>query len=336
MSIWIDILWLILGLGLIAYALTGGADLGAGLWTLLARGPRRVEQQKLVKAAIAPIWEANHVWLIFVIVVLFTAFPRAFAAISIALHIPIGLTLIGLVFRGAAFSFEAYGIQADRTRVRWISVFSWSSLVTPFFMGTIIGALSSGEIRIIGGQVTTGFVAGWTRAFAVLAGVFTLSLFALLAAVYLAAEAKGEVREDFRRRALAMEVVAGLLSAGVLLLAREQAPPLYGRLLGDPWLWLVQAVTALLALLTCLFLWFGRFGSARLTAPAQVAMVIIGWGVAMDGHFILPDVALTNAGAQPAVLPAVTLALAIGALLLGPALWYLFYVFKSSKNEPRR
>jgi cytochrome d ubiquinol oxidase subunit II len=325
---WATALYVIIGIGLVAYSLTGGADLGAGLWTLLASGPRKEEQQKAARLAIAPIWEANHVWLIFVIVVMFSAFPRAFATISIALHIPVALALVGLVFRGAAYSFHAYGIQAERTRAYWAHVFTWSSLITPFFLGSVIGALGSGAIRVQGGQVTTGFVAGWTTPFALAVGLFALGLFGLLAAVYLAAETSGELSEDFRRRALAMEIVAAVLAAGVFLLAIRHAPELSLGLARSPFTWPVQLATASAALATLVLLYKRRYRIARFTVAMQVGLVILGWGAAMDRRFVMPDISIMNAGSQGSVLPYLVLALGCGTLLLGPALWYLYRVFK--------
>src|SRR5690606_19033775 len=228
MTPWADVLWLAIGAGLIVYALTGGADFGAGVWSLLARGPRKDAQRAAVHHAIAPIWEANHVWLIFVIVVLLSAFPRAFSAISVALHIPIALALLGIVFRGAAFAFHAYGIHTDRTRQVWSRVFYVSSIATPVLLGNIAGALGTGQIRVLDGRVTTGVLAGWTAPFAWVVGAFTLALFATLAATYLCAEAEDRaLSDDFRRRAIAAELVTGVLAGLVPWRASVEAPLLY-------------------------------------------------------------------------------------------------------------
>jgi cytochrome bd ubiquinol oxidase subunit II len=326
-----DVFWLVIGLGLVAYVLTGGADLGAGLWDLLASGPRREAQRRAIKHAIAPIWEANHVWLIFVIVVMFSAFPRAFATIATALHIPIGLALIGLVFRGAAFVFHAYGIQADRARDAWASLFAWSSLVAPFFLGTVIAALASGEVRVYEGRVISGFFAGWTGAFALLVGLFALALCAMLAACYLVAETDAELAEDFSRRAMFAELAAGPLAFAVLALASRQAPLLFENLI-KPVPIIVQVAAALAAGTTLLLLRGTRRRFARYSAALQVALVLIGWGLAMDRHFILDTLPIAAAGTQPSVLPALLLALSLGAMLLAPALWYLFRVFKLKSN----
>jgi cytochrome bd ubiquinol oxidase subunit II len=334
MTFWAEILWLTLGAGVILYALTGGPDLGAGVWNLLASGRRKAEQREALLHAIAPIWEANHVWLIFVIVLMFSAFSRAFSAISIALHIPIALAVLGIVFRGAAFAFHAYGIHTDRTRRRWSRVFSISSGLTPLLLGNVAGALGTGEIRVIDGRVTTGFLAGWTTPFAWLVGAFTLALFATLAAVYLCAEADDPaLADDFRTRALGSEVVTGVFAALVVWSARSAAPALYSVLMSSAWTWLVQAATAALALSTMALLWTRRPRLARYTCALQATLVVLGWGLAMDHHFILPDVSVASAISYAPVLPVFAIAFAGGALLLIPAFLYLLRVFKLARKH---
>jgi len=332
---WSEILWAVMGLGLVVYAVTGGADLGAGAWSLFASGPRKQEQREAVQHAIAPIWEANHVWLIFVIVVMFSAFSRAFAVISTALHVPIALALVGIVLRGAAYSFRAYGIQGDRARIGWERVFAWASLVTPLFLGSVVAGVSSGSIRVEKNHVTTGYFAGWTSLFAVAVGAFTLSLFVLLSAVYLAGDTEGEVSNDFRRRALWMEGIAALLAAVTFGLAAKDAPPLFANLARSSWTWPVQGATAAAAALTIALLWTRRSRLARYTVAAQAGLVVLGWGLAMHGHFVLPDVDLAMASPHPEVMPSIALALAIGSVILIPALVFLYRVFKSSAHEPR-
>lgn len=327
-----DLFFVFIGLGLIAYVLTGGADLGAGLWDLVASGPRQQQQRGAIKHAIAPIWEANHVWLIFVIVVLFSAFPRGFATLATALHIPIGLALIGLTLRGAAFVFHAYGIQADRARSAWAAAFAWSSALTPVALGSVIAALGSGAIVLRHGQLDSGFLAGWTTPFAAAVGLFALALCALLSACYLVAETQGALQQDFRRRAQAANLVAGVLALLTLGLAWEQAPLLFQRLIGSLAPLLVQGAAALCALLT-LWLLRGRHPArARYSAAAQVALVLVGWGLAMDRHLLLPALPIAEAGAQPAALRALLIALGCGALVLAPALIYLFRVFKAARH----
>jgi cytochrome d ubiquinol oxidase subunit II len=162
-----QVIWLVMGAGVIAYALTAGADFGGGIWHLFARGPRAARERAAIEHAIAPIWEANHVWLIFVVVMMFTAFPSAYAVVTTALHIPVTLALIGIVVRGSAFVFHAYDVRPREGRGLYSFAFGLSSLVTPLFLGDVLGALSTGEIRWDGRHVTTGFFAGWTTPFAI-------------------------------------------------------------------------------------------------------------------------------------------------------------------------
>ena len=324
-----ELYWYIMGVGLVAYVLTGGADFGGGVWDLLATGPRKQAQRRAIEHAIAPIWEANHVWLIFVVVLMFTVFPTAFAVVGTALHIPLTAALIGIVLRGTAFTFRAYGLEPDHRRAAWGRLFAWSSAVTPVFLGAALAGVSTGAIRVVDGQVTSGFVAGWTTGFAWMVGLFALALFVMLAAVYLTADTEGEVQEDFRRRALISEMVAGALAGAVFWRSSIDAPQLFDHLAGSAWTWPVQGTTAALALTTVGLVWSRHYRWARFTVAAQVAMVIVGWGLAMDGHIVLPDLPLSDAGSQASVRAAVGPALAAGALLLLPALWFLFKVFKS-------
>jgi cytochrome d ubiquinol oxidase subunit II len=327
-SPWAEALYAILGLGLVVYAVTGGADLGAGLLSLLSHGPRKAEQERAVREAIAPIWEANHVWLIFVIVLMFSGFPRAFAALGVALHVPLALALLGIVFRGAAYVFHAYGIQTAEARAGWSRVFGWASILTPLALGSVVAAISSGDIRVGAEGVTTGFLAGWTTPFALAVGLFALALFALLAAVYLAAETDGAVSDDFRRLAVACELAAGAMALATFLLAARYAPELFENLRSSGWTWPIQGATAAAALTTLGCLRRRATGPARVSAAVQVALVVAGWGLALRGHFILPDLSLAAAATHPEVLPALVVAVGAGSLVLVPALAYLFWVFK--------
>jgi cytochrome d ubiquinol oxidase subunit II len=329
-----EIMWFVMGAGVIAYALTGGADFGGGVWHLFARGTARErdDQRRAIEHAIAPIWEATHVWLIFVIVMMFTAFPRAFAAISIALHIPITLALVGIVMRGSAFVFYAYDLRGREHGRAWSLAFGISSLLTPLVLGAILGALSSGAIRWDGEHVTTGYLVGWTGLFALGTGVFATALFALLSAVYLAADTAGALSELYRKRALWMEGLCGVLAFAVFVLAEYEAPLLFVDLAGSSLTPPIQIATALAALTTIVLLFKRRVRAARFSVALQVGLVVIGWGFAMGGRIVLPDITLANAGTRSAVVSALLPALAVGALLLGPSLWYLFRIFKSGRS----
>ena len=179
-----------IGVALALYFLFGGADFGGGVWDLLASGPRAAAQRRAIAAAIGPVWEANHVWLILVVVILFTGFPPAFAAISVALHVPLTLFLIGVVLRGSAFAFRSLDMSGHRGQQRYGLVFSMASTIAPVLLGTIVGALVSGNIRVQDGLVTSGFFAPWLAPFPLAVGVFALALCALLAATYLTVESR--------------------------------------------------------------------------------------------------------------------------------------------------
>ncbi|HZO86232.1 MAG TPA: cytochrome d ubiquinol oxidase subunit II [Verrucomicrobiae bacterium] len=312
---------------LILYALLGGADFGGGIWDLLAFGPRAERQRATIARAVAPVWEANHVWLILVVVILFTAFPKAFAAMMIALHIPITLMLIGIVLRGSAFAFRK--TPGD---LRWSRLFGISSAITPFFQGMVLGALTTGEIRVVDGAVASGYFAGWPSPFAVACGFFALTLFSFLAATYLTLDSRddGEVQSDFRRRALWCELILGMIALIVFATSERGAPRMYGGLTAwwAPWL---LAATSLCALAACTGLWVRRFALARLAAIGQVTLILTGWCVSQFPHLITPDLTVYNTAAPLVTLELLLAALALGALVLFPSLAYLFTVFKSSR-----
>ena len=204
------------------YVLTGGADFGGGVWDLLASGPRRNQQRQFIAQTIGPIWEANHVWLVLVVVLTFTAFPAAFATLGTVLHLPLAVMLVGIVLRGAAFVFRSYGSRSREQRRNWGRTFAVASTLTPLLLGIVIGAISTGAVgaaqaRIGAATFRDVFVAPWWSPFPVAVGVLALALFAMLAAVYLAYETHDEaLREDFRRRALAAAAAVFVAAFGAL------------------------------------------------------------------------------------------------------------------------
>lgn len=325
---------------LILYALMGGADFGGGFWDLFASGPRAKRQRRQIADAIAPIWEANHVWLILVIVLLFTAYPVAFAGMMNALHIPLMAMLIGIVLRGSAFVFRKYDAGDDRVQRRWNRVFGVSSLVTPFLQGLCLGGLASGAIRVEAGRVTTGFFAGWTDGFAVACGAFAVVLFAFLAAVYLTVDAASDakVQDDFRKRALLAEVALAPVAAAVFFAAQQGGAPKMFHELTRWWAPLLLAATSACAIAALVALWTRRFRLARAAAIGQVTLILGGWSVAQFPHLIVPDLDIFNTAAPVITLRLLVIALAVGALVLLPSLYYLFRIFKggaNSSSEPK-
>ncbi len=315
---------------LILYALLGGADYGGGVWDLFAVGPRADEQRKLIAKAISPVWEANHVWLILVLVILFTAFPPAFAAIATALHIPITLMLIGVVLRGTAFTFRTYDVQRDDVQRRWSLVFSIASIITPVLLGTTLGAIASGTIRVENGLVTSGFWNSWLAPFPLAVGFFALALFAFLAAVYLTLEAEERaLQEDFRRRALLSGVVVGALALTVFILAGTGAPTVRAGISRTWWALALHFFTAIFASGAFFTLLTRRYKAARLCAAAQVTLILLGWALAQFPHLLEPDLTITSAAAPRITLQLLLGALAAGAVLLFPSYYYLIRVFKA-------
>jgi cytochrome bd ubiquinol oxidase subunit II len=342
---------------LVLYALLGGADYGGGVWDLFAFGRRAREQRALIAEAIGPVWEANHVWLILVIVILFTAFPPAFAVIATALHIPITLLLIGIVLRGTAFTFRSYDVQRDDVQRRWSLVFSIASIITPILLGIILGAIASGTIRVDNGMVTSGFVKTWFAPFPLSVGFFALALFAFLAAVYLTVEAEQcelqteqhelqseqresdhtqqtqaaprKLSEDFRLRALLAGVAVGLLALTVFVLAGTGAPSVRAGISRTWWALGLHLVTAIFAIGAFATLWTRRYRVARILTAGQVTLILLGWAFAQYPNLVEPDMSITAAAAPPITLELLLIALAAGALLLFPSYYYLIRVFKA-------
>lgn len=322
-------------LGLILYGVLGGADFGGGVWDFFARGPRKQAQRDAIARAMGPVWEANHVWLIFVVVMLFSIFPTAYYAVSIGLFVPFHLVIVGITLRGAAFAFRAHLSHiGDRRPGVWGVVFGVSSVITPVLLGMCFGAVSTGALRTDGERVWhEGAAAPWLTPFAVAMGAGALSLFAYLAAVFLCAETKGELREDFRRRALAAGTV---VVAGATL----TVPLMYltARHLWDRFLTVrslpVVALGVVSALVSGAALLRRRYALARVSAIAQVVFLLIGWALAQYPYLIYPDLTLANVVPDPTTMKFVLETLPIGALFLVPSLWLLFKVFKGPKIKP--
>jgi cytochrome d ubiquinol oxidase subunit II len=311
------------------YVLLGGADYGGGIWDIFAFGPRAEKQRELIEHAIGPVWEANHVWLILVIVILFTAFPPAFSAIAIALHIPLTLLLIGIVLRGSAFTFRTYDSRRDRVQRRWSRIFSIASIVSPVLLGIVVGSITSGRVAVRGGFPVYGFMGSWLGLFPFAVGLFALSIFAFLAAVYLTVEAGDrELEDDFRKRALISGIAVGALALAVFLLAGKYAPKVREDLGASIWAFPLHLATAICALGTFATLWLRRFRFARFLAAAQVSFILWGWALAQYPFIVVPDVTIYSAAAPKITLRFLLVALGLGSLILFPSFFYLFRVFK--------
>jgi cytochrome d ubiquinol oxidase subunit II len=318
-------------LSLTAYVLFGGADFGGGVWDLLASGPRRAEQRRLIAQAIAPVWEANHVWLILAIVLLFTCFPVAFARMSIVLHIPLTLMLIGIVLRGSAFMFRSYGGGGART-------FAIASLMTPVLLGIAVGAVASGALGETGSGKRETFLAAyvqpWLTPFAFAVGAFALVCFAFLAAVYLTLEAQDPaLQDDFRSRAI-VSAVAVFVMAVVGLVLSPEAPLVHRGLLAARWALGLHLLTGGAAVTVFWALWTRRYRVARVAVAAQVTLIVWGWGVSQYPYLLPPDLTIDAAAAPRVTLALALAAVSAGAVVLFPSLYYLLKIFKGRSAAP--
>jgi len=321
-----------------AYVLLAGADFGGGVWDFFARGDRRQAQRDLISHAIAPIWEANHVWLILVIVLLFTCFPAAFSTIAILLHIPLTLMLLGIVLRGSAFIFRSYGSERDVTQQRWGRVFAIASIATPVLLGMCVGAVATGAVGATvvspSGSFVSQFIRPWLTMFGVGVGLLALALFSFLAAVYLTVEAEGtELQEDFRTRALWSAGAVFVIAFGVLALSWTEAPMVRQMLMAGPWALPLHIVTGIAAITAIVALWTRRFRLARVAAAAQVTFILWGWAAAQYPYLLPPTLTIEAAAAPNRTLVLILWALAAGACVLLPSLYYLFRIFKLQRRS---
>lgn len=329
----------LVGAGLIAYAVLGGADFGGGVWDLLARGPRVEQQRAAISHALGPVWEANNVWLIYVITVTWTTFPVVYGSVSTALFIPIVLALVGIVLRGAGFGLRSQYARNAGMAIAWGYIFNGASVIAPFLLGALAGGIASGHIRVHDGVVSANYWTTWTTPFALTCGAFAVALCATLAATYLAVEAKTDdnvaLTEDFRIRALAAGAVTAALGALAALLAAFESPRLWSGLIGNALPLSLGAM--LIGLATAYALLAQRLTLARYLVAGEMACILAAWAVAQYPYLIIPDVTIANAAAPESVLLAATVASIAGMLLLLPSLWYLFYVFKSRPHDaPQR
>ena len=318
-----DVAGVILFTGVVFYAVFGGADFGAGFWDLTAGGAEQGRRPRaLIDAAVGPVWEANHVWLIFCLVVLWTAFPSTFAAIMTTLAIPLVIAAFGIVVRGVGFAFLRVSTRLSRQRMFGVA-FATSSVITPFFLGAVAGGIASGRVPV-GGNGDP--LDSWVNPTSMLGGLFAVVACAYLAAVFLVYEADRRGDEDlvraFRARAIGAAAVAGPVSIAGLFVLADDSPRLHDRLLGAALP--VVVVSVLLGLVALVLLVRGAAPFARVAAAAAVAAVIASWGIAQ-----YPFTLGTRLPLDQAAAPATTLAWVLGTFvvavaLIGPSLVWLY------------
>ena len=334
------LLGIILVGALTLYLLLGGADFGAGIWTLFAQDSRGAEQRALIDRAIGPIWEANHVWLIIVVTILFTAFPHAFSLISTRLHIPLTIMLIAVVLRGTTFAVRTHDIaprkdsRQDGSRRVFRSIFAASSFLAPSMLGLTLGAIASGRVLGPAGSFHDAFVAPWLAPFPLIVGLLTAALAAHLAAVYLLIESGvPSLMSLFRRRAVATWIIVAWLGSAALYTAREGAPEIYHGLTGTGWGFAMLLITMIVNVAALVCLLVERHYIARFLAATGASAMIWGWAGAQFPYLVEPTVTIYDA-APSETLRLLLLSLFIGFIVLTPFLWYLYRLFKGHVLTP--
>jgi len=322
--------------GLAAYAVLGGADFGAGFWQLAGGRHERARQiREHAHHAMGPVWEANHVWLIFVLVVCWTAYPTAFGSITSTLAVPLFIAGLGIILRGTAYALRS-GTATAREQRRVEVALAVSSILTPFALGTIIGGIASGRVPV--GNAQGDLVDSWLNPTSILIGVIAVATAAYLAAVYLAADAArighSELAQAFRARALATAVVAGAVALGGLAVVRYDARPIWDGLTHGAGLGAVLT-SAAAGVVTLGLVWRNRFEPARATAALAVTAIIAGWALAQRPRF-LPGLTIDDAAAGRSTLIAVLVCVAIGAVVLVPSLALLFGLVLRGRFDPGR
>jgi cytochrome d ubiquinol oxidase subunit II len=322
-----DVPLILLLVGLAAYAVLGGADFGAGFWQLWGgRGERDRELREHAHHAMGPVWETNHVWLIFVLVICWTAYPTAFASIASTLSVPLFIAGIGIILRGTAYALRS-GTSGVREQRRIEVAFAVSSILTPFALGAVIGGIASGRVPV--GNARGDLVTSWLNETSIFIGVLAVAMAAYLAAVYLAADAvrvgRTDIADAFRTRALATGVVAGVLAVAGLPIVRHDANRIWDGLTGGSGLAAV-VVSGLAGVATLGLVFRRRYGPGRVTAALAVAAVVAGWALAQRPE-ILPGLTVEEAAASHSSLVAVIVGVAIGAVVLVPSLALLFGLF---------
>jgi cytochrome bd ubiquinol oxidase subunit II len=321
--------------GLAAYTVLAGADFGAGFWTLAAGRGRvgRAATREHARHAMGPVWEANHVWLIFILAVCWTAYPLAFASITSTLAAPLFVAAVGIIFRGAAYALRGQ-LDGARGQRAVENLFAVSSVLTPFALGTVVGAIASGRVPV--GNARGDLLTSWLNPTSILIGTLAVATSSYLAAVYLAADARrlGEhaLERDFRVRALWAGVCAGAIALGGLVVVRFDARPIWDGLTNRAGLATV-IVSAAAGLATLVLVWRSRFGVARVSAALAVAAIVAGWALAQQPRF-LPGLTIGEAAAGRSTLIAIIVAVALGALVLVPALGLLFTLFLRGRLGP--
>ncbi|MGY4652866.1 cytochrome d ubiquinol oxidase subunit II [Mycobacterium sp. URHB0021] len=317
-------------LGVVIYAVLGGADFGSGFYDLTAGDAQRgARVRTLIDHSIGPVWEANHVWLIYILVIWWTGFPTAFAAAMSTLFIPMALALAGIVLRGATFAFRKYAATLPQARL-FGAVFAGSSLISPFFLGTVAGAIASGRVPA---QGYGNRLDSWLNPTSLVGGCLAVASCVFLAGVFLTADASRSgdtsLADSLRARTLAIGGVTGLTVFAGLYPVSHDAPTLAAGLRNQAFPVLAVALVAGVA--TLVLVSHRRFGTARLPAAAAVASVITGWGVGQYPWMLVDTLTISQAAGAAATLQALLIVVALAGVIVLPSLGYLLWLTQTEQ-----
>jgi cytochrome d ubiquinol oxidase subunit II len=322
--------------GLALYVVLAGADFGAGFWQLTAGRGRSGERiRDHAHHSMAAVWEANHVWLIFVLTVVWTAYPAAFGSIASTLSFALFIAAVGIIFRGAAYALRE-GVSTGREQRAIDTLFAFSSVLTPFALGAAVGGIASRRVPV--GNAEGHLFSSWLNPTSIFVGLLAVASGAYLAAVYLSADARrlgdGYLERQFRARALGTGVVAGAMAVAGLIVVHHDARPLYDGLVngsGRPAL----VVSAVAGVATLALVWMRRFEAARYGGVMAVAAMVAGWALAQNPVF-LPGMTVEQAAASHDVLVAVIVAVLAGGVILFPSLGLLFRLLLRGQLDQAR
>ena len=324
-------------LAILLYFLLGGADFGAGIIELFTSAKNRSKTRKTMYHAIGPVWEANHMWLIITIVILFVAFPKIYSTMSVYLHIPLAIMLIGIIARGTAFVFRHYDAVKDEMQEVYNKIFIYSSFVTPLFLGIIAGSVLSGKIDLDAKDFATAYVYSWLNWFSIAVGLFTVALCGFLAAIYLIGESKVEEdKKRFIKKAEFMNVAAVVFGFMVFVTSVLEDVPLISWVFKNR----IGFGAVILASLSLVLLWYlllkGKTKILRLLAGFQVTMILVAISYAHFPNFIRLKsgdvISLFESIAPIKTVETLGWALVLGSFLILPFLGYLFYKFQQKEE----
>lgn len=336
----LEVVMIFLWLSILLYLLLGGADFGAGILELFTTLPNRKRTRRTLYRAIGPIWEANHMWLIITIVILFVGFPGIYASMSINLHIPLAVMLIGIIARGTAFAFRHHDAVVDQMQIVYNNIFVFSSFITPLFLGIIAGSAVSGTIDPEATNFLDGFIFSWLHWFSIAVGLFTVSICAYLAAVYLIGETDNEMdKQRYTAKARTTSIAAIVCGMLVFIAAYAQGIPLGDWIFGNT----VGLVAISAAGVSLVLLWYylskGKTRFLRVLAGFQVTMILL---ALTYQHF--PNIIILTNGRYLSLLDhrghdktirSLAIALLVGSVFILPALFYLLYSFQKGKKAER-